>query len=98
MSSKEGTVIPGFTRTFAPAAKRAGVRGRFSFLLFLLMAAPPVSLLIILRKDGPGGQGPAGILPVTGTHRQANASKQRKKEGVTTRRRPPAPETPPVAC
>src|SRR5947209_20512560 len=37
MSGKSGSVVPGFTRTCAPAANRAGVRGSFS-LFFLLMA------------------------------------------------------------
>src|SRR5262249_20680694 len=58
MSGKSGSVVPGFTRTCAPAAKRAGVRGSFSFLLFLLMAAPPVSLLVIFQKEWPTGQAP----------------------------------------
>src|SRR5438552_5566421 len=71
MSGKSGSVVPGFTRTCAPVANRAGVRGFFSFLFFLLMAAPPVSLLVILGNDRPPGQGPAGILPVAGTHSQA---------------------------
>src|SRR5437660_23774 len=75
MSSKSGNEIPGFTRTCAPAVNRAGGRGFFSFLFFLLMAAPPVSLLVILGNDRPPGQGPAGILPVAGTHSQADRSR-----------------------
>src|SRR5207302_6315197 len=75
MSGKSGSVVPGFTRTCAPAANRAGVRGFFSFLFLLLMAVPPVSLLVILRKDRPPGQAHAGILPMTGTHSQADRSR-----------------------
>src|SRR6266508_6987741 len=56
MSAKSGSVVPGFTRTCAPAVNRAGVRGVFSFLFFLLIATAPVSLLVILRKGGPLGQ------------------------------------------
>src|SRR5712691_8090610 len=75
MSEKSGSVVPGFTRTCAPAAKRAGVRGVFSFFFCLLTARPPVSLLVILGNDRPPGQGPAGILPVAGTHSQADRSR-----------------------
>src|SRR5438132_6911141 len=75
MSGKSGSVVPGFTRTCAPAANRAGVRGLLSFLFFLATAGPPVSLLAILRKDGPPGQAPAGILPVRRPHSQANRTR-----------------------
>src|SRR6516225_9505983 len=75
MSGKSGSVVPGFTRTCAPAANRAGVRGFFSFLFFLATTGPPVSSLVILGNDGPPGQGPAGILPVAGTHSQADRSR-----------------------
>src|SRR5260370_24339870 len=75
MSGKSGSVVPGFTRTCAPAANRAGGRGFFSFLFFLLMAAPPLSLLFILRQDRPPAQAHARILPVTSPHSQAHRNK-----------------------
>src|SRR5215813_10315834 len=81
MSSKSGTVVPGFTRTCAPLPKRAGVRVFFSFLFFLATAAPPVALLVILWKNRPPGQAPAGILSVAGTLRQANAIGATEKVG-----------------
>src|SRR3954468_20513719 len=73
MSGKSGSVVPGFTRTCAPVANRAGVRGVFSF--FLATEVPPASSLVILRKDRPAGQAPAGILPMTGTHSQADRTR-----------------------
>src|SRR5262245_54481434 len=60
MSGKSGSVVPGFTRTCAPGANRAGVRAFFSCVawlaFFLLMVAPPLSLPVILHTDGPGRQ------------------------------------------
>src|SRR5512144_3083478 len=61
MSGKSGSVVPGFTRTCAPAANRAVVRAVFSF--FLATAVPPVSSLVILPKDRPAGQALAGYSP-----------------------------------
>src|SRR6516164_9822683 len=58
MSGKSGSVVPGFTRTCAPAANRAGVRGLLPF--FLAMTGPPVSLPVILQDERRAGQGPAG--------------------------------------
>lgn len=50
MSSKSGSVVPGFARTFMPTPNRAGVRGFFfgeiGFFFFLLMVAAPVSFLV----------------------------------------------------
>src|SRR5262249_31490776 len=48
MSSKSGTVVPGFTRTCAPLPKRAGARGFFSFLLLPLTAIPPLSFSAVV--------------------------------------------------
>src|SRR5205807_2934942 len=60
MSGKSGSVVPGFTRTCTPVANRAGVRGFFSFLFFLTMTGPPLSLPVILQEKRRAGQGPAG--------------------------------------
>src|SRR5438874_1895419 len=73
MSGKSGSVVPGFTRTCAPAANRAGVRGIFSF--FLATEVPPASSLVILGNDRPPGQAPTGFLPVTGPPSQADGSR-----------------------
>src|SRR5207237_4092074 len=48
------------TRTCTPVANRAGVRGFFSFLCFLTMTGPPLSLPVILQEKRRTGQGPAG--------------------------------------
>src|SRR5262245_23689227 len=52
MSGKSGSVVPGFTRTCAPAANRAGEGGPFSFLSFLLMAALRCRSWSSCRKTG----------------------------------------------
>src|SRR5262249_51425984 len=55
-----GSVVPGFTRTCAPAANWAGVWDLFSCVVrlafFPLMAAPPLSLPGFLHKNGPARQ------------------------------------------